>query len=240
MKWNRIALLSGIIAVTVLLIFFWRARTGQDQALQTALDGIVNDYRKIIVLMDGADTLDEATRARCVATGQALFWRKQRSLRDVSGNLTEGAGHEARVEQLIRYLSSDRALHDADKLAFLDLIDELADGRSRSAHPLRALLDNLQSIQTAYREEVTRIFSQFATRGASGGREKWDAYVADLRKRLSREQVLAEIGVAAPEEPAETMRGGARKEVFGTEFPAKTVALTFDDDKSWRFCESTA
>src|SRR5262249_39682968 len=237
MKWNRIALLSGLIAIAVLLILFWRTRTGQDQALQTSLDGIVNDYRKIIVLMDGADTLDEATRARCVSAGQVLFWRKQRSLREVAGNLSEGAGHEDRVEQLTRYLSVDRSLHDADKLAFLDLIDELADGRSRSALPLRALLDNLQSIQSAYREEVTRIFSQFATRGASGGREKWDSYVADLRKRLTREQVLAEIGVVAPEEPAETMRGGARREVFGTEFPAKTVALTFDDGPHPRYTE---
>src|SRR5262249_57151958 len=122
MKWKRIALLSGAIVITVLLIFFWRARTSQDQALQAALDGIVNDYRKIIVLMDGADALDETTRARCVSTGQVLFWRKQRSLRDVSGNLSEGAGREARVEQLIRYLSADPGLHDADKLAFLDLL----------------------------------------------------------------------------------------------------------------------
>jgi hypothetical protein len=119
---------------------------------------------------------------------------------DVTGNRSEGAGHEARVEQLIRYLSADRSLHDADKLAFL--IDELAGGRSRSAPQLRALLDNLQSIQMAYREEVTRIFSQFATRGASRGREKWDSYVADLRKHLTREQVFAELAVAVPEEPA--------------------------------------
>src|SRR5260370_14480885 len=87
MKWKTIALLSGTIAVTVLLIFFWRARTGQDQPLQTALDGIVNDYRKIIVLMDGSGTLDETTRARCVATGQTLFWRKQRSLRDAEAHV---------------------------------------------------------------------------------------------------------------------------------------------------------
>ena len=60
MKWKTIALLTATIATTVLLIFFWRARTGEDQALQTAIEGIVNDYRKIIVLMDGSDTLTSA------------------------------------------------------------------------------------------------------------------------------------------------------------------------------------
>jgi predicted anti-sigma-YlaC factor YlaD len=49
MKWKTIALLSGIVATAILLIFFWRTRTGQDQALQTALAGVVNDYRMIIV-----------------------------------------------------------------------------------------------------------------------------------------------------------------------------------------------
>jgi hypothetical protein len=41
--------------------------------------------------MDGADNLDETIHARCVTTGQMLFWRKQRSLREVTGSLSEGA-----------------------------------------------------------------------------------------------------------------------------------------------------
>jgi peptidoglycan/xylan/chitin deacetylase (PgdA/CDA1 family)/tetratricopeptide (TPR) repeat protein len=237
MKRKTIVLLSGIVAIAVVLFFFWPTRTRHDQALQTALAGILNDYRKIIVLMDGADRLDETTHARCVTTGQVLFWRKQRSLRDLAANLSDGAGFQARVEQLIRYLSADPSLHDADKLAFLDLVDELADGKSASAPKLRSLLDNLQSIQLAYRQEVTRIFSQFATRGASGGREKWDSYVADIRKNLTREQVLAEFAAVVPEEPTESMRGGKSKEIFGTEFPAKTVALTFDDGPHTKYTE---
>jgi peptidoglycan/xylan/chitin deacetylase (PgdA/CDA1 family)/tetratricopeptide (TPR) repeat protein len=237
MKWKTIAILSGIAALAVVVFLFWPARPRQDQALQTSLTGILSDYRKIIVLMDGADALDAAAHARCVTTGQLLFWRKQRSLREVTGNLSEGTGSDARVEQLIRYLSADQSLHDADKLAFLDLVDELADGKSGSAPKLRALLDNLQSIQLAYREEVTRIFSQFATRGASGGREKWDSYVADLRKNLTREQVLGEFAGAIPDEPVENMRGGKSTEVFGTDFPDKTVALTFDDGPHFKYTE---
>jgi hypothetical protein len=81
MKWKTIVLLFGIVVIAAVFFFFWPTRTRQDQALQTALAGILNDYRKIIVLMDGAGTLDEATHARCITTGQVLFWRKQRSLR---------------------------------------------------------------------------------------------------------------------------------------------------------------
>ena len=38
------------------------------------------------------------------------------------------------------------------------------------------------------REEVSRVFSQFATRGAAATREKWSAYVNDLRGRITREK----------------------------------------------------
>ena len=76
---------------------------------------------------------------------------------------------------------------------------------SPKAHydPLKPVLDNLLSIQLAYREEVTRIFSQFATRGAQGTREKWDAYVAGLRRQCSHDQILANLG----DLPGEPMAG---------------------------------
>jgi peptidoglycan/xylan/chitin deacetylase (PgdA/CDA1 family)/tetratricopeptide (TPR) repeat protein len=136
---------------------------------------------------------------------------------------------------LVRYLTEDRSLHDADKLAFLDLVDGLDDATGPQA---RALLDNLQSIQLVYREEVTRIFSQFATRGGSAVREKWDAYVADLRKGLSRDRILGELGELPLEEfPSELRGGNPGREIFGTEFPSKSVALTFDDGPHPKYTE---
>src|ERR1051325_9681840 len=174
MNRKTIAVLAGIL-VGAAVVFFLVTRSRTDRALEASLNGVLSDYRKIIVLMDGADTLDQAAHARCVATGEALFYRKQRALGDLAANLSD-----AGIEQLTRYLSSNSSLHDADKLAFLDLVAELSEGKFASAAKLRTLLDNLQSIQLAYREEVTKIFSQFATRGASGGREKWDSYVADI------------------------------------------------------------
>jgi peptidoglycan/xylan/chitin deacetylase (PgdA/CDA1 family)/tetratricopeptide (TPR) repeat protein len=220
-------------AVAAYLAWNWRARP--DGEFQTALSGVVDDYRKIIVLMDGVDGLDSATRARCIAAGRALFWRRDRALGEIADRLAEPRKGAGRLRQLVRYLSDDRGLHDADKLAFLDLVDQLGDAAGPEG---RALLDNLQSIQLAYREEVTRIFSQFATRGGSGTREKWDAYVADLRKGLSRDGILNELGELPTEEfPSELRGGNPGREIFGTEFPAKSVALTFDDGPHPKYTE---
>src|SRR5207244_1887843 len=131
---------ASAIVVIAAVVFFLVTRSRTDRALEASLNGILSDYRKTIVLMDGADALEETAHARCVATGEALFYRKQRVLSELAANLS-GAG----TEQLIGYLSTNRSLHDADKLAFLDLVDGVSDGKSASAAKLRALLDNLQS-----------------------------------------------------------------------------------------------
>ncbi|HEY1759280.1 MAG TPA: polysaccharide deacetylase family protein, partial [Bryobacteraceae bacterium] len=212
----------------------------QDATLAPELAAVVDDYRKIIVLMDGADALDETTRARADAAGHLLFWQKRRALEEIADRLAEPQGRGGRIQQLERYLTSDPALHDADKLALLDLVRDLTDD-PQSPPELRALLDNLESIQLAYREEVTRIFSQFASRGGTGAREKWDAYVASLRKGMSRESLLTELGSLPFEPPTNPLpgetRGGNSKEVFGTEFPAKSVLLTFDDGPHPKYTE---
>ena len=146
----------------------------------------------------------------------------------------------------MRYLTTDPSLHDADKLAFADLVEELLEavtppggwqGKRRDplADSLGNLWDNLQSIQTAYRQEVTRIFSQFATRGGGGTREKWEAYVQYLRTLWNREKIVAESGVDIPE-PESSLRGGST-EVFGSDFAPKTVALTFDDGPHPKYTE---
>jgi peptidoglycan/xylan/chitin deacetylase (PgdA/CDA1 family)/TolA-binding protein len=251
------------LALAVVLFFVRPVRFQQgfqsDAALGSALDGIMQDFRKIIVLVDGADALDEGLRARSIAAGRMIFWRKHQALDEVTANLAgqyrQAAGVRFRkgadgVRQLLQYLSRNPQLHDADKLAFLDLVEELesvvppaAANRSPLVDEVRALGDNLRSIQLTYREEVTRIFSQFATRGAAGGREKWDAYVATLRRQLSREQILAEFGDTIGESTVGEdggLRGAPAKdsnEIFGSDFAPKSVALTFDDGPHPRYTE---
>jgi len=243
------------LAAAALVFFTWpsrQARFRPDPTLAGQLGTVLDDYRKIIVLVDGADSLDEATRARCITAGRMIFWEKQTALDALSRSLNDQYRQSAAVRfrmggdgihQLVEYVSSDPGLHDADKLAFFDLVEELeaaipagAGKGNPFAEPLRALRDNLQSIQLAYREEVTRIFSQFATRGGAATREKWDAYVHSLRQIDSRERILAGMDVPDAEAPEAGSRGGS-SEIFGTDFPVKSVALTFDDGPHPRYTE---
>jgi len=233
-------------ALTILLVVRRHGKPPlrRDDALQAALEGVVGDYRKIIVLMDGADSLDEQTRDRCLLAGRKLFTRKQQAINDVTRTLIADYGQKRfdRVRQLIHYLSAGARLHDADKLAFLDVVDELnemtpASSQASPATEIRGQFDNLESIQSAYREEVTRIFSQFQTRGEIGLREKWDSYVRFLRGQISRERVLGEFGEPEVSPPETETRGENRFETFGNDFQPKTVALTFDDGPHRRYTD---
>ncbi len=229
----------------------WAGPFHRDAALEAWLNGIVDDFRKTILLIDGMESLDDATQARCRTAGLMIYWRKQEALDGLSRRLADDyrqaaqsgfRSHTDSIRQVIRYLAHNPALHDADKLAFLDVVEEMESGLPRDAGrlnplagPLRSLKDNLQSIQLAYREEVTRIFAQFATRSLTGTREKWDAYVRFLSGTGSRDRILSEMGGLIPEEP-EGMRG-ASNEIFGNDFAPKTVALTFDDGPHPRYTE---
>src|SRR5215467_3068341 len=147
-----------------------------DPTILPALASVVDDYRKIIVLMDGSEALDEATRARCDAAGQVLFWHEHRTLDELTAKFANPSGRRGLIRQLIRYLTSDPSVHDADKLALLDLVGDLASGTPQP--DLRGLLDNLQSIQLAYRWEVTAKRSTTRRRGKCG--KPWPSNPATL------------------------------------------------------------
>jgi peptidoglycan/xylan/chitin deacetylase (PgdA/CDA1 family)/tetratricopeptide (TPR) repeat protein len=240
-----LALGLAVVASLLLLVRPWRFQR-TDPALQASLEGVTDNYRKIIVLMDDADTLDEPTRARATAAGRILYWQKQHALEEIGARLGGyGARNTDGMRQVVRYLTTGQSLHDADKLAFSDLVEELLDSvtqpgagrRDRElTESLGNLWDNLKSIQASYREEVSRIFSQFGTRGGKGTREKWDAYVQYLRTLTNRDKILQEMSDMITPEPAASSRGGST-EVFGTDFAPKTVALTFDDGPHPKYTE---
>src|SRR6185312_7744234 len=232
-KW-KLALIALLAAAGIgITIWYSVDRYHDDKTVTARLETITKDYRQILILMDGADALDESTRARCRAAGRRIFWEKQQTANELAGEI---AGQPHKIDQTIRYVTSkitlpgtDR-LRDADRLAFLDLFEELANAPAAPAD-LHSALEALHSIQNAYREEVSRIFSQFATRGASAKREKWEAYMGWLRTLDSREHILAQFGDDLLNDTEATgMRGKAYpNEISGVDFPAKTVALTFDD-----------
>ena len=250
MKPRLIAVIAAIILCAAVVYYLWQRRPSdqasfrRDPSLQASLNEVLWNYRKIIVLMEGAESLDEQIRNRCLLAGRKLFDRNQQALDQLSRRFTADYGQKNvdTLRQLVHYLSADPTVRDADKLAFLDLVDDVnslvpATAQDPLGSSIRSLLDNLQSIQLAYREEVTRIFSQFQTRGEIGTREKWENYVHYLKHLTSREKVLAEFGEGGAIDVVDAMRGDSRLETFGNDFQPKTVALTFDDGPHRKYTE---
>ena len=206
--------------------------------------------------MDDAEALDETDRARATAAGRVLYWQKQHTLAEISGKLAGGGKRDTDgIRQLIGDLTSDPSLHDADKLAFADLVEELLDSvtgpnaslRDRElAESLGNLWDNLKAIQATYREEVSRIFSQFATRGGTRTREKWDAYVQYLRTLTDRDRILQEWVTCFRPSPPVACAVPAPKSSATTSRPRRspslstTVRIPNTPNRCWPSCGNTA
>jgi hypothetical protein len=91
-------------------------------------DAIVANYRKIIVLMDGASALDPGVRDMASTAGKILFQANQELLSKFEEQLDAAVsnGNTAPAGQFLDRLESDSEYRDADKLAFSDALDDLA------------------------------------------------------------------------------------------------------------------
>jgi peptidoglycan/xylan/chitin deacetylase (PgdA/CDA1 family)/TolA-binding protein len=210
------------------------------------LDASVASYRKIIVLMDNASALDEGNRVRVRTAAWILFEKNRDRLDRLEQSLRADAARNDSplVISFLDRLENSPDFRDADKLAFRDLLDDLAASPATeipSASLRQRISDDaaaLEKKQTLYQAEVLQIFSGLQTRGMTMHREAWGQYANFLKTKYTREAILKGIDAELP--PAET-RGGAaarsRMEISGTELPAKTVALTFDDGPHPRYTD---
>lgn len=260
-----------IVSLAPLYAFGLEPGTGADQTsragssvsagLKTTLDKIVESYRKIIFLLDDEASLAQEERKRCVEVGRTIHQGKQELLDELTQSLTDdlrrAAGTRFRdkpasVDGFIDYFNNNAGLRDVDRLAFVDLADELLAvvneeeragglGRTPTHTALQKINDDLKSIQNTYQKEVARVFSSLGTRGKEAKREKWQDYVNFLKGLFKREQVLAEYGRAKPEQQDEEASRGARhdskSEIYGYDLPAKSIVLTFDDGPHPRYTD---
>ncbi len=209
------------------------------------LKEVLAAYRKIIVLLADEKTLDAAQRDAANQVGQALFHdnlARQSRLDETLGAMV-ASGNPARfdaLDQLLAYIESDADLFDADRLAFREVLQSLRDAVAKDGSlPAVKLhkrisedLDALAEIERNYEKEIRRIFDRFETRAIELKREKWEDYVASLKKRYDREQILKDYGVVTPYAGAQDTDAKPRdesEEIFGRALPKKTVVLTFDD-----------
>ncbi len=194
----------------------------------SAMDAIVADFRGVIALLaDEPGAGDPATTVAWLIAGDQHERLEALSARVVA----EPAAATAFLDRL----EAAPAFHDADKLAFRDLLSEAPP--SARTDKDRAVLDG---IQARYDAELKTIFGRLPTRGLIDHREAWEAYLAFVRREISTD-VLIKAHATELELLASGGRGGAlpwrddKDQVTGLRFPEKSVLLTFDDGPSARY-----
>ena len=240
---RRIAVLCGM------LWFFFcgpaAAQSAVDGEIAIHADSLVANYRKIIVLMDGAGALDPGVRDRASTAGKILFQENQDRLSALEQLLVAplSGGDTAPVEEFLGRLENNPEYRDADKLAFKDILEDLRAAVSANHEQLVTRIREDQSalaqIQVLYQREIGDILSNLQTRGMVIHREAWEHYVGLLKQKYTREQILKEIEGQLP--PAENRSAGKKKpsngEIFGNDLPPKTLVLTFDDGPHPRYTD---
>lgn len=222
-------------------------------AVQPELQALLANYRKIIVLLADEKSLSESERKAANQVGQSLFHENLERLARLQPLLVQTQAlpqgqRDAADDALLSYIESASDLFDADRLAFREVLLALqklaAADQTLPAIKLHKRVSEdlaaLEDIEKQYDKEISDIFSRFEARAITPKREKWDDYVAHLRKLYSREQIMKDYGVIVPypEPPAAT--AAPAKEIFGTGLPPKTVVLTFDDGPHGTYTEEIA
>jgi len=217
----------------------------QNDQLGAALHEVVSDFRQTIVLMEDEGTLEASDRPRALVVARQLYRRMQQALggveRDLLAELGGGTSsvlstEPPEVSVFLDLLESSTDWHDADKLAFRDAVASLSAGLSQiegTSPALAALRKRCQEderaltqIQALYDSELDKVFGRLETRGMPVRRERWEDYLASLRKLHSARDVMArwrdQLAPAA-------IPAAAAKAVSGARLPPRTLVLSFDD-----------
>ncbi len=224
--------------------------TGSSPApvLTRDLQEIVDRFRKIVVLVEDQADLDPKSREQATTVGRLLFQENHQALVALTARLRASPTAAA---DFLKDLEGSVELHDADKLAFRDLVEDLLvsarEGRPAGASALaglRARLEEddaaLRQIEKLYEKELEKVFGRFETRGMAVRREAWESYVAFLKTRLSARAVIGEFAIdtqvlARPR--AEAPGAAAPLEIVGERLPLQSLVLTFDDGPHPRHTE---
>jgi peptidoglycan/xylan/chitin deacetylase (PgdA/CDA1 family)/regulator of sirC expression with transglutaminase-like and TPR domain len=219
--------------------------------LLTNLDAVIAAHRQTIVLMWDEETLAEADRPYAFIIGKLLYEgnlpREDAISEQLQTEVTQAAAADfAKPTQLtssfLDALEHSADWHDADKLAFKDIVNdleahlrELAPASAAGKGLLTRLAEDskaLATIQGLYDKELDKVFGRFETRGMEVRREAWEDYIAFLRTLYNAEAILdahrSEIEALPTPAPATPVTAPA-KVLSGWSLPDKNLVLTFDD-----------
>ncbi|MEO7105826.1 MAG: hypothetical protein ABIZ09_05595 [Rhodoferax sp.] len=161
---------------------------------------LLGAYRKIIVLFADEKALGVNERALANQVGQGLFHENRQREDDLETKLealvtSKNPQRLEAVGELLDYVESSADLFDADRLAFRELLRSLQAVVARdSSLPAIKLhkrigedLDALAEIERNYEKEIRLVFGRFETRAIDLKRERWQDYLASLKKLYTRD-----------------------------------------------------
>ena len=221
-------------------------------ALQAEMKDILANYRKIIVLLADEQSMTELDRKAAGQVGQVLFHENVERIgkaRQLLATLQDvpAARRDAAYDILLTYIESASDLYDADRLAFREVLvnmkEQAAANQTLPGIKLHKRVSEdlaaLEDIERQYDKELSGIFARFDQRAIVPKRERWEDYVAHLKKLFSRDQIMKDYGVIVPY-PSKPGDDEAAKEIFGKSLPPKTVVLTFDDGPHATYTDEVA
>src|SRR5947209_4522810 len=226
---------SVLYLAFLLSVSFLQSLASSPAEVARQADDIVNTYRKIIVLTSDDAPVDSATRERTSIMGRMLSQQNEDHIAALRTSLSADQGS---LKTFLDRLEKNSDYHDADKLVFRDLLEDISVGlpSTPDAAPLaKRIADDLAAlnqIQELYQKELARVFDRIRTRGMPVEREAWDKYLAFIRQKYQRDKLLKEYESSLPEEESRGFASKKKKdhdEIYGTALPPKTLLLTCDD-----------
>jgi len=237
--------MKNFIFVLLALLFSFPVHS---QDVVSKSKDIVTAYRDIIILLNDYNQLTPKDQELRLAAAQKARDKKDHLVHDLSlsltNEITDLSKEPAETRKFLDYALNNKDLFDADRLAFLDVADDLSavlqEGSQNAQEKLSAVRKSVEDLnekisgaQKAYSKEITVIFSHLKPRGEQ--RQKWSDYIASIERLRGVDKILADY----PREPWEKVkeRGKRENEIFGYQFAEKTLYLTFDDGPHPRYTE---
>jgi peptidoglycan/xylan/chitin deacetylase (PgdA/CDA1 family) len=205
--------------------------------LLQALRADLQIHRQLILLFADEAQLKGADRARALELGHRLHHERRDLVHPLNGALTQLAAQppaqrDPVLAALLDWMEADPEVLELDRLAFMDSLrvlqkplrlDTTTAGILLNQRLARDLAESSRA-EALVEDEYRRVFGGPETPGQGGHRALWEAYLAELRRRLPERPRWKDEPVPSPAEGP-----GRTGEIDGTELPDKVLILSFDD-----------